>query len=69
MEVGPWLAVILLGVALAGLLLISARVPWRARLQSFPQRQRVDTVVLAQPESIHQMLDDATPRESEDPAP
>jgi hypothetical protein len=69
MEVGPWLAVILLGVALAGLLLISTRVPWRARVQSFPQRQRVDTVVLAQPESIDQMLDDATPRESEDPAP
>jgi hypothetical protein len=69
MEVGPWLAVILLGVALAGLLLISARLPWRARVQSFPQRQRVDNVVLAQPESIDQMLDDATPRESEDPAP
>jgi len=65
----PWLAVILLGIALVGLLLISARVPWRARAQSFPQQQRVDAVVLAQPESIDQMLEDATPAEGKDLAP
>jgi hypothetical protein len=69
MDVSPWLAVIVLGIALVGLLLISARVPWRARVQSFPQRQRGDAVLLSRPESIDQMLDDATPRESDDPAP
>jgi hypothetical protein len=68
-DASPWLAVALLGIGLVGLLLISARLPWRARVQSFPQRQRVDAVLLAQPESIDQMLEDATPREGEDPAP
>ena len=69
MNVGPWLPVILLGIALIGLLFIGSRVRWRARVQSFPQIQRVDSVVLAQRESIDQMLNDATPHEGEDPSP